>query len=266
VLGKGYAAGVRGIAQLPAIGQVTQSISVGLDFKHFDELISAQIPSSGSSGGTKTSVSGATIDYVPVSAVYTVRLDTAATNAHASLGVTAGLRGVVSPDATFQNNRAFAGGDFVHGNLDLELTQELPLGAEADVRMTAQVSDQPLVSGEQFSAGGISSVRGYLQASATGDSGLFGSIEFRSPEITFAPRHLIDSWRVYVFSEAAGAWLIQPLPDQQSSFRLYSAGIGTRFRLFDHLDGDVLAAVPLRRARGADTDIPYTQFSLKADF
>ncbi|HZZ90762.1 MAG TPA: ShlB/FhaC/HecB family hemolysin secretion/activation protein [Caulobacteraceae bacterium] len=266
VLGKGYAAGVRGILQLPALGaSVSESLSVGLDFKHFDQLIAAQTASNGA-GGSKTSVSEAAIDYVPLNAVYTVRLDTAATTAHVSLGVTAGLRGAFSPDVEFQTNRAFAGGDFVHANLDFELTRELPLGAQADLRFTGQISDQPLVSGEQFSAGGFDSVRGYLQASATGDDGVFGSVELRSPEITFLNRHMIDAWRIYAFSEAAGAWLLEPLADQQASFRLYSAGVGTRFRLFDHLDGDVLAAVPLRRARGANTDSPYTQFSLKADF
>ena len=171
VLGKGYAAGIRGITQLPALGSVSQSLSLGFDFKHFDQLISAQVASTTSSG-TKTSLSGATIDYIPLNAVYTIRLDTTATTAHASFGVTAGLRGALSPDTTFQDNRAFAGGDFVHANLDFELTRELPRGFEADLRLTGQVADQPLVSDEQFSAGGLDSVRGYLQASATGDNGL----------------------------------------------------------------------------------------------
>jgi hemolysin activation/secretion protein len=129
-----------------------------------------------------------------------------------------------------------------------------------------QVSDQPLVSGEQFSAGGFDSVRGYLQAAATGDDGASGSLELRSPLITFAPRKVIDDWRFFAFGDAGGAWLIKPLADQQASFGLYSAGFGTRFKLLSHLDGDVVAAVPLTKSRGTDANNPYAQFSLKAAF
>ena len=95
---------------------------------------------------------------------------------------------------------------------------------------------------------------------------MFGSLEFRSPPITFAPPRLIDDWRVFVFGDAAGAWLIRPLADQQSEVGLYSTGVGTEFKLFRRLDGDIVAAFPLRHSRGAEIDTPYTQFTLKADF
>jgi hemolysin activation/secretion protein len=265
VLGKGFAAGVRGIAQLPPAGSFSQSLSLGLDYKHFDQFISTPVAATGG-GGSTLSISQSAIDYVPLNAVYTLRLDTTATSAHASLGVTAGVRGANSPDATFQDNRAYASGNFVHANLDFELTRELPRGFEADVRVVGQVSDQPLVSGEQFSAGGFDSVRGYLQAAATGDDGASGSLELRSPLITFAPRKVIDDWRFFAFGDAGGAWLIKPLADQQASFGLYSAGFGTRFKLLSHLDGDVVAAVPLSKSRGTDANNPYAQFSLKAAF
>jgi hemolysin activation/secretion protein len=267
VLGKGFAAGARGIAQLPAIGPVNQSLSVGLDFKHFDQLIAAKVASSSSAGGAKTSLTSSAVSYLPLNVVYSLQLDTAASSTHASLGLTAGVRNADSSDFVFtQDNRSNARGDFIHVNLDLEHSHDLPLGLQADVRLTGQIADQPLISGEQFSSGGLGSVRGYRQAAATGDNGVFGSVELRSLPIEVAPRRVIDDWRIYAFGDAAAAWLIQPLAGQQAAFSLYSAGVGTRFKLLAHVDGDVLAAVPLSKARGSDVGRAYTQFSLKAGF
>jgi hemolysin activation/secretion protein len=238
VLGKGYSVGVRGIDQLPAFGPMTQSLSVGFDFKHSYQLVSA--------GSGKAAPVESAVDSWPLVAVYSVQLDTAASSTHASLGVTAGIRGDARTDYVFsQENRAYAHGDFVHADLDIDHTDTLPLGMAANLRLTAQVADVPLISAEQFSAGGLSSVRGYRQAAAVGDDGVFASAELRSPVITFLPRKLIDDWRLFVFGDAGDAWLLHPLPDQKSTFQLYSAGFGARFQVLQRVDGTLLLGVPL---------------------
>jgi hemolysin activation/secretion protein len=64
------------------------------------------------------------------------------------------------------------------------------------LRANAQFADHPLLSLEQFSLGGISSVRGYRENELLRDNGLFASLEIRvpiwknkekSPVITLAP-------------------------------------------------------------------------------
>ena len=258
VLGKGYAVGVRGIAQLPPIGAVTESLSLGLDFKHFNQLIAV--------GSGKTPPTQSAINYWPLNVVYSLQLDRAASSTHASFGVTAGLHGGDAADAVFDHNRAYARSDFIHANVDLEHTQNLPLGMAANLRLSGQITNQALVSGEQFSAGGLNSVRGYRQSAAVGDNGVFGSVELRSPLITFAPRRLVDDWRLFVFGDAGDAWLMHPLPDQKSEFTLYSSGLGTRFQLFGRIDGDLLFGVPLAATRGSEIGRAYTLFNLKAGF
>ena len=258
VLGKGYAVGLRGIDQLPAIGPVSQTLSLGFDFKHFYQLVS--------SGSSKAPPVLTTIDYWPLNAVYSLQLDTAASSTHASFGVTAGLRGADRGEAIFELSRAYARGDFVHVNVDLDHTSNLPFGMAANLRLTGQISNSPLVSGEQFSAGGLGSVRGYRQSAAVGDNGVFASAELRGPPITFAPRRLIDDWRAFVFGDAGDAWPIHALPDQKDEFPLYSAGFGTRFQLLERVDGDLLLGVPLAAARGSEVGRAYTMFSLKAGF
>ena len=259
VLGKGYAVGVRGIDQLPPIGSVSQTLSLGFDFKHFYQLVSAP--------GGKTAPTETAIDYWPVTAVYSLQRDTAASSAHASFTVAAGVRGEDRGEFVFQQSRAYAHGNFVHAGLDIDYTRSgLPLGLSADLRLTGQISDQPLVSGEQFSAGGLGSVRGYRQSAAVGDDGVFASAELRSPPIALAPSWLIDDWRAFVFGDAGDAWLIHPLADQKTEFPLYSTGVGTRFQLLRRIDGDLLLGVPLAAARGSETGRVYSMFSLKAGF
>ena len=258
VLGKGYAVGVRGIEQLPPVGSVSQTLSLGFDFKHNFQL-------------TATAASTAApdmkaIDYWPLLAVYSLQRDTAGSSTSASFSVAAGVRAAGRTEFMFDKNRVYAHGDFVHANVDLNHTQSLPLGLEANLRLTGQIADQPLVSGEQFSAGGLGSVRGYRQSAAVGDNGVFASAELRSPLIAVAPPQLIDDWRAFVFGDAADAWLIHPLADQKAEFPLYSAGFGTRFQLLRRIDGDVLVGVPLAAARGSEVGRAYTMFSLKAGF
>jgi hemolysin activation/secretion protein len=258
VLGKGYAIGLRGVAQLPPIGPASQSLSVGFDFKHFYQLIAV--------GKASTSVTDSAIDYWPLNAVYSLQFDTASTSTHGSFGVTVGVRTAARDVAVFEVNRSAARGNFIHLNLDLDNTDQLPFGMAANFRLSAQAANQSLVSGEQFSAGGLSSVRGYLQSSAVGDHGVFGSVELRSPPITFAPRRLVDDWRAFVFADAADTWLIDPLADQTRETALYGVGVGTRFQLLDDVDGDLIVGVPLARTRTSDVGRAYTVFSLKAGF
>ncbi len=263
VLGKGYAIGVRGILQLPSRGDITQSLSFGLDFKNFDENVNFA-PTGGTGAGSTTSD---TVQYVPLNAVYNIRRDGAKTTTAVSVGLTAGVRGLGSDSATVDFKRSRATANFVHLNLDLTQTEALGRGFEAAQRLSGQLADQPLVSSEQFSAGGLTSVRGYLQSEVVGDDGFSGALELRAPSTVpkFA-RTWLDEVRFYAFSDGAILTILHPLAEQQDFFALASAGLGVRFGLLKHLKGEVAVAVPFLSGAATHADRPRATFSLKSEF
>ncbi|MFZ0268776.1 ShlB/FhaC/HecB family hemolysin secretion/activation protein, partial [Caulobacter sp.] len=256
VLGKGSTVGLRAIYQFPSTGEMTQSLSAGIDYKHFYEL--ARL--------SEDDVSPGRVDYWPLSATYTARRQGRGLTT-ASLGVTANLHGLGDDNDGFQTKRADTSATFMRVNVDLEHLQPLPRGFQLDGRFSGQIADGPLLSSEQFSAGGASSVRGYLSAEAIGDNGVNLSFELRSPVIDAAPR-LISDWRGFAFVDAASLWVLEPGAEQEQDFFIYSVGLGTRFRMLDHLDGDVAVAMPLKNGptRRGGGDRAYVNFSLKAEF
>lgn len=255
VLGKGYAVGARAIYQYKPVGSINQSLSFGIDYKHFQEF--ARL-----SGGQ---VSAGAVTYWPLAANYTFRRQAQAVTT-ASLALTANLRGLGSDDRGFQTKRADGRANFVHINVEFEHLQPLWAGFQGDARLSGQIASGALVSSEQFSIGGRSSVRGYMEAEAVGDNGLFGSLELRSPRLLRRFSNILSDFRVVTFVDGAGAWVLDPQAEQKNAFSLYSVGLGARFQLLDRLTGDVVTAVPLTDGPTRVSGRPYTSFSLKAEF
>ncbi len=260
VLGKGYAIGTRAIFQLPRRGDVSQSVSFGLDFKNFDEAINFS-----------NTVSADAIHYWPVTAVYNFQRDGAKFSTKASLGLTAGLSGLGSDTAAFNNKRADARPNFVHINLDVTQSETLWHGFQATQRLSGQATDQPLVSSEQFSSGGLTSVRGYLQSEAVADEGLSGAVELATPSLApkFIARKvagLVDDLRLYIFADGAALWVLRPQHGQTQFFSQSSVGIGLRTELLRHLSAEVALAMPLISGPVTHADRPRATFSLKSDF
>lgn len=260
VLGRGHDIGVRAIYQAPTVGVLAQSLSFGFDYKHFDELDTVN-------GVSAPQVIPRATSYWPVTATYTLRQQTKSTTT-VNLAVTANIRGLGDNDVGFQTKRADARAEFIHANLDAEHTQPLPLGFQADLRVSGQISNAALVSSEEFAIGGFSSVRGYMEAEFLGDRGVFGSAELRTPVLLHSLPGWIDDFRLFTFLDGGGAWVTFPQAEEKREFTLYSTGLGGRFKLLDHLAGDVFTALPLKNGptRPGGGDRAYTTFSLKAEF
>jgi hemolysin activation/secretion protein len=128
------------------------------------------------------------------------------------------------------------------------------------------VADQPLVNSEQFSGGGLGTVRGYLESEELGDNGVFGTVEIRSPSLGEFLGKSVDEWRFYLFADAGVLSIYDPLPEQQSVFHLASIGAGTRLRLLDHLNGSLDFGLPLIDAADTTRYSPRFTFRLWADF
>ncbi|MBV9063007.1 MAG: hypothetical protein JOY77_08785 [Alphaproteobacteria bacterium] len=59
--------------------------------------------------------------------------------------------------------------------------------------------------------------------------------------------------------------MLDPLPEQQSKFKLASFGFGTRLRALSHLSADLILGVPMRDSTATTAWDPYFQFSVKTE-
>ena len=256
VLGKGYSVGFHVIDVLPQALGLTQTLNFGLDFKNFNENITA-----GTSSATNDLAR-----YLPLSAAYTLEHDGDKAVTKASLSVTAGTLSIGSDAASVDNKRYKAIASFVHVNLDVTQTETLWGGFVASQHIVGQVTDGPLVSSEEFAAGGFTSVRGYLQAEASADEGFTGALELVSPSIRGKWTSLLDDLKVYAFADGGALWLLDPLAEQKSFFSLASAGAGLRLAMLRHLKAEVALGVPFITGAATHAYRPRATFSLKSDF
>jgi hemolysin activation/secretion protein len=234
VAGRGETAGVRANFNLPAGKEFYHSISLGIDYKHYDQDIVV--------GGSDIT---APITYYPLSANYSATYAPKGSVTALDAGVTLHLRGLGSTPADFDNSRFGAGGSFVYFRGDLSHTHDLPAGLQIFGKVQGQIADQPLLSSEQFSAGGLDTVRGYLEGEVPGDNAFFTSLEFRSPSVMSWLGQKTGEWRFYVFGDAGWVTIDSPLPEQASRFSLESFGLGSRIQVLDHFSGSIDAAEPL---------------------
>lgn len=253
VLGKGTTYGFTAIYALPASDTYAQSVSIEIDRKHYDENVSL---------GGQMSMSPLT--YVPVTLSYTGQLSLKNSQTAFSASLTTNIRGIGSDAGAWDNKRYNATPDFLYAKFDVNHTQHFANDMQANAHVTAQLANSPLVSSEQFAAGGMNSVRGYMQAEDTADSGVIGSLEIRSPSLTKylggAAGSRINEWRFHAFVDAAHLWLLSPLPEQTASFNLLSVGVGTRVQLFKYASADFEAGWPLKAG------IYTKQYSPRFDF
>ena len=164
---------------------------------------------------------------------------------------------VGSDSAKFDLQRFAALRQYIYAKFDVSHQQPLGNGYSVYGRLQGQVTNDPLLSSEQFSTGGANSIRGYLEAERLGDYGAAGTIEFRTPSFGKAISPAVTDWHFLAFLDGGALWLHQPLPGEKYSFTLASAGIGTRFSAFDTLNG--AADIAVAAVDGAVTKMGATR-------
>ncbi len=90
------------------------------------------------------------------------------------------------------------------------------------LRVNAQLSDEPLLSLEQFSIGGMQSVRGYRENQLLRDNGVFASFELRIPLWLAKDKTPIIS--IAPFFDWGAGWNVNKVDDNYQP--IYSAGVG----------------------------------------
>lgn len=258
VLGKGHSYGIAAIYTVPSSGNWAHSLSAGIDFKDFDERMSF--------GGENDTVP---IKYAPITLGYNGMRYTEASQWSLGLSVVAGTRslfGYGSDDRAFDYKRYQADSSFLALRGDTSFTFNLIGNWQSASKLGFQLASGPLVSNEQFAAGGATSVRGYLAAERTGDDGVLFSQELRTPSIGPYLSSAINDWRFYLFTEGAHLTLKDPLPDQHDRFDLLSVGIGTRATLNDWLSGSLDWGLPLKDGPNTEKNDSRLHFSVQATF
>jgi hemolysin activation/secretion protein len=235
--GNGNILGLRALYDLPTTAKFYQNFSLGLDYKNFQENIVIG----------KNTISSP-IEYYPISANYGATWMGAGSFTEFNASLNFHLRGMGSSEADYANKRYNADANYVYIRSDLAHTRDLKGGSQIYGKIQGQLASQPLVNGEQFAGGGLDTARGYLEATALGDNGIFGTLEYRSPSligIADKAGARSDEWRFHVFADGGLLGIYDPLPAQQQHSDFASVGAGTRFKLFNHFNGSLDVAVPL---------------------
>ncbi|MES2323448.1 MAG: ShlB/FhaC/HecB family hemolysin secretion/activation protein [Pseudomonadota bacterium] len=94
------------------------------------------------------------------------------------------------------------------------------------VMLNGQMSDDALVPGEQFGAGGASSVRGVGERALTADSGLTANLELYTPNL--CPEQVRWQCRALAFHDRAYGARNHAQPGEATSAGVASAGLGMR--------------------------------------
>jgi hemolysin activation/secretion protein len=195
-----------------------QSLTLGLDYKHFRNTISlSDMPSVIQP-----------MSYVNASLTYSgawQRLASAARVQSGSfdLSVDAGPRGPANSNLDFATNRYQARGNYIYLRGDGALTLRLPAKLLLVLRAAGQVALDPLVVYEQFSIAGADGVRGYLEAEELGDSAIKGTVQLQTAPLVARQVNWGD---LYVFFDAARDRHLEALAGEPSHTSLRSFGAG----------------------------------------
>ena len=114
------------------------------------------------------------------------------------------------------------------------------------LRSDIQLSTTALVPLEQFSLGGINTVRGYRQDVLLGDNGILLSGEVRIPVYRWSERQ--NNIFLIPFIDFGTVWSQNRLVNQEED-TLFSVGLGVQLTISDHLRARVDWGIPLIEVR-----------------
>jgi hemolysin activation/secretion protein len=260
VIGRGNIAGLRGILNLGGGDGFYQTVTIGIDRKDLTQnVVTGGLPSD------------APVLYYPITLAYHASLidgDPKAGGTETDFDASANfaLPGVGSDSSKLDSQRFNALKQYFYFKAGVSRIQPLPWGMTLFAKADGQMTGDSLLSSEQLSAGGESSVRGYVEAERIGDYGGRGTVELRSPSFGNWISPKIQDWHVLTFVDGAGLWLRNPLPGEHSSYALTSIGIGTRILAYDDLNAALDIAFPLLDGAVSSTGRPRFHFRVSEGF
>jgi hemolysin activation/secretion protein len=150
---------------------------------------------------------------------------------------------------------------FTKGNIRVQRLQRVTNSINVVLEGRGQLSNNPLLSSEEFSLGGISTVRGYSPSETVGDDGIGGTVEVRWK----TPARKAE---VFGFLDSGTVWNQDATTSNAKRNSLTSTGAGVRLDLPMDIDAEFVAALPLHRDVATDRDHggPKVFFSVQKKF
>lgn len=276
-------AGSRLNLPLPLTDTNRWSLSGGLDWKRYllrsfntnNFVITTVVTNAQGSQTIESLVSspqpprGVEVQYLPlvVAADYT-QSDRGGTFA-ASLSLGGNL---VGDDADFAAAAYTTNAGTRYGRVTLSLTRDQKVFGDWSLllRANGQMATGALIANEQFSLGGLNSVRGYYEGDVFGDAGWFTSAELRTPFLT-APvpvgARAVPVWlRASVFMDYGQGFLLEAPAGRDGSLSLWGAGFGVSANVNNHFDVRITVGWPLLDSPNRRAGDPRAYFSVGGQF
>ena len=230
VLGKGQVLGLR---LSHALGAATQTLTFGIDYKHFRNTTG--FDEDGSSSSTPVS-------YLNLSLAYAGRWTTTERDAALTVSANYGPHGGASAANAYADDDFHERADYFYWRIDGEFVETLPKGLRLYLRLAGQYTGQSLIIDEDYPVAGSDGVRGYLEAEVLGDRALKSTVQLQSPPWQHGARQVADA---FVFFDAAAAEILEPLPGEAMHMHPRSWGIGIGLAPLKNLTGSLVWARPL---------------------
>jgi hemolysin activation/secretion protein len=243
VLGIGEITGLRLAYPFETTAASTQSVTFGVDYKHFRNLINVDA----------TTAYTTPITYLNLSFAYGGLWQSDVLTTSLSMTADAGPRHLVNNTGAFAYDRAKARDNYFYLRSDLAFDVKLPAGFKLHLRAAGQATAEPLITNEDFAIAGVDGVRGYLESEVLGDKGLKETAQLTSPGWRAHERVWGDA---YAFFDAGRTWVIDSLACEPtgSGIHLRSWGGG-----FDILPGQKLTgSLTWAKALDSATILPDT--------
>lgn len=284
VIGIGQIYGIRLIKPLPAIDTYSHSLTLGVDYKDFQEDLQLI-----GNDTIRTPIS-----YLPFLLQYSSSIFDETWQASFSVGLNFHFRGVggdsnslkkdkngnlldeqnnIVTDGSkavvigeFEQKRIGARPNYAYLSFDASFNHDLPHEMQFASVLSAQVADSPLISNEQFSLGGMNSVRGYFETQALSDDGLTGTLELRSPRLAPLSMDYINKLQALLFVDGGYGRVQGALPGQPVGYSLASTGLGVRFQVWKYFQGVLDLGFPLLDLGVVKSGHPKFHFSIATEF
>ncbi len=257
VVGKGTIVGTRYVIPLPPKDRYAHNVTIGLDYKDFDDDLGM---------GTGEALD-TPITYLPLSFSYSSSLPDTTGVTQFSAGLNMAFRNLVTDQREFEIKRYKATGNYLYMTAGVERNQKLPAGLGLFVKLDGQLASQPLISNEQYVAGGIESVRGYKENEEVGDDAIHGTVELLGPELGgLFDIQDIFTLTPYVFYDIAALRVQDVLPGEDGNTTIQGTGAGTRGTAWKGFEYELAWAIPLESTSRIESGDWRTYFVVKYSF
>ncbi|WP_317205518.1 ShlB/FhaC/HecB family hemolysin secretion/activation protein [Janthinobacterium sp.] len=224
VSGKGRVFGARYNQNFAKVGNYEPKLVYGIDYKAYQSSVLLL----GHELGNDVTVH-------PLSVNYLGNWTLAAGEANLSLTLLHNIAGGAhGGQSDFTLARAGAKANYTMLRLAANVTRALPGDWQLRAIVNGQYSADALIPGEQFGAGGASSVRGFSERDIANDSGLTGNFEVYSPGL--CGQSLRWQCRALAFYDSAHVTRNHALPGELQSTSISSAGLGLRLQYANNVN------------------------------